>query len=1067
MTTNNFTLLFDPETFEKVPTFLTKKFKKTEEGVIKTPFGNAYNYGVRVLDFSTQEKIFRFLEHFRSNPRVCLVRDQPTHKKAFTRRIKEFFEQQDSFVAMCDIDGLELPFQVDPRKSGDLDQIESFLREKYRCLRDVTFILQFSSSAFLAKPLQTNAQGDLLTSNRLCAHIWVRFDKAICAESLKDFYNAFGFDASLAHPVQVHYFADPVFEGVSDPLAYRLRLCKGSHEEIKTSELPMLLQNKAEWEKEQERKRIEAEKKAKKAVQTQKQQETLLLTEAKTVGRHPQNLVNEIKSAREGARNETASKKGFALGICLRSFSPEEQGVWLGKAEDALRVISEGNDLKNNLNTLHRAFQAGLASKDTSSERPRSIKKAPGWALKETSKEWTPEFLPSIEPINDRWGCFYAVKASMGTGKTHRFAEFVRNTGLNTLIVTPTRSLAHGAVTRFDCVCYEDLEGSTFKAPRLSVCLDSIHKVTGHYDIVILDEFHQTAPALLKEFSGKNVHFELIFTHLQKRVQDAAHVLVGSANLEAEDIALLKRLDKNKRVEAMEHFSENPNEHWEFFVERELFDFVVVEALERGLRFPLFSASKKRAETWKNLILQHHPKTRVVVHHSEQEESAREILKNPEEWQNYDVVIFTTTAGTGVDFSIRDHFDLVFLDGSGVTFDYTHFEQASKRVRHTKTSKVVAYIPEKNTEFFTREEILDRVLTQERQTLATMGVHAKPDLYDENVKDALSFYVEVASLQESRKVRLKTQLQLSLVKKGIVFEEVENAGVVNQISIDENKKKISEVTKKVTEEDVKRTVEAVVLDENDVLLMENRDLSSEEARSLKKFRLVNFYGEISEEIVKSDQDGKLRTQLKNRSELVCFDESPEHFLEKDRNDMKGGKRKMVSAKNHYQKAEFKHTLARILVHHHPEWNSFLPMPLKLEENFDVLEETRKFYAKFKHLLSKRMISESNLEKFLGEMALSIFGMRRVCKKVTVGKAEDGSLIRKNVYSVNLEHEELLARLGREEARRCRLEIALIRRDFEMLQTESWGGVSPQKIVEDQDLLLDSLSDPQPQLSLSV
>ncbi|MGH0951028.1 hypothetical protein [Bacillus mycoides] len=87
-------------------------------------------------------------------------------------------------------------------------------------------------------------------------------------------------------------------------------------------------------------------------------------------------------------------------------------------------------------------------------------------------------------------GCI-AINAGMGSGKTEAACALSFSPNVETvLIVTHRRALARQLAQRFAADCYLDMQRGALHAPRLVVCVNSVHRIPrdAAFDVVIVDE---------------------------------------------------------------------------------------------------------------------------------------------------------------------------------------------------------------------------------------------------------------------------------------------------------------------------------------------------------------------------------------------------------------------------------------------------------------------------------------------------------------------------------------------------------------------------------------------------
>src|SRR5690348_15171680 len=118
-----------------------------------------------------------------------------------------------------------------------------------------------------------------------------------------------------------------------------------------------------------------------------------------------------------------------------------------------------------------------------------------------------------------------------------------------------------------------------------------------------------------------------------------------------------------------------------------------MKAVQKGLRVAIPCNSKRKAEKLYQDISQ--VTKRVFLYTSDSDDQQKmEVAHCNEIWLGYDVVIYTPTIGSGVDFSPKEaHFDIMFAFGINHSNPAREFLQMMGRVRELKMRKVILCIP--------------------------------------------------------------------------------------------------------------------------------------------------------------------------------------------------------------------------------------------------------------------------------------------------------------------------------------------------------------------------------------
>jgi len=260
----------------------------TPEG--STDYGRAYMVQGRQHAINDLVDLYDLLEALEGDPHQCIIRGKPIASGAWVRRTYReesepgFLSQELDWLCL-DIDGAQLPDEADMHMPWMW--VGRYLPAP---LQRAGCILQWSSSAGVKEGLR--------------AHFWFLLDRPVCDKSLKAWVKSLGgFDTGLYQPVQPHYTARPLFDGIDDPLRQRLFMRQGPR-----AQLPDEVCGQLEWDKREDA-RIQAERNA----QTSRH----LFTRAKELqGRYEKAALRRacqaITDALEGERHDTIRKEAWA-----------------------------------------------------------------------------------------------------------------------------------------------------------------------------------------------------------------------------------------------------------------------------------------------------------------------------------------------------------------------------------------------------------------------------------------------------------------------------------------------------------------------------------------------------------------------------------------------------------------------------------------------------------------------------------------------------------------------------------------------------------------------------------
>ena len=143
------------------------------------------------------------------------------------------------------------------------------------------------------------------------------------------------------------------------------------------------------------------------------------------------------------------------------------------------------------------------------------------------------------------------VRSNMMTYKTQNLKELASDPNINILYVTFRCSLASAIESEFQSFGFENYSNCETKNgffqnyPRLIVQIDSLHKVIGHYDLIILDEFVYTRQHLHSFVKEKNNCYNTLIQYIQ---QDSVKIIVMDALLDNDTINFFKPYNKKTHI---------------------------------------------------------------------------------------------------------------------------------------------------------------------------------------------------------------------------------------------------------------------------------------------------------------------------------------------------------------------------------------------------------------------------------------------------------------------------------------------------------------------------------------
>ena len=204
---------------------LAKLITRTESGLEVKGFDDARTFAWRQVTVGDLDDIHLMLEQLRGDPKSCVIRGEPMGHVGM-QSIVNRRQHVGSDGTRPDWDHHALGRQW---VAFDLDKVaqDSFRgdvpvpnEEQARAIvyqvRAEVMPPAFAKAACVYK---LSSSAGLKSWDRVSMHLWFWLDRRVHDLSLREYCKAHGFDISFSKCVQPHYTADPVFEGMMDPLA--------------------------------------------------------------------------------------------------------------------------------------------------------------------------------------------------------------------------------------------------------------------------------------------------------------------------------------------------------------------------------------------------------------------------------------------------------------------------------------------------------------------------------------------------------------------------------------------------------------------------------------------------------------------------------------------------------------------------------------------------------------------------------------------------------------------------------------------------------------------------------
>lgn len=211
----------------------TKVFSMREDSSIeKRSFAAGLHFKYEQKAVSSLSELADLLETLLHASNKFVIRGAPKGSAGEVVRRKTHpphaaFESTPRHYVMFDFDKLQCPNYFDASKNPEA--IVNWARETLPpAFKKASCYYKFSAS-------QNIGEGSTVS-----LHLWFWFEQAVSDDELKRYFRAHPapVDIALFNPVQIHYTARPLFEGMADPLPKRSGVLRGDYDSVPPLDIP-------------------------------------------------------------------------------------------------------------------------------------------------------------------------------------------------------------------------------------------------------------------------------------------------------------------------------------------------------------------------------------------------------------------------------------------------------------------------------------------------------------------------------------------------------------------------------------------------------------------------------------------------------------------------------------------------------------------------------------------------------------------------------------------------------------------------------------------------------------
>ena len=288
------------------------------------------------------------------------------------------------------------------------------------------------------------------------------------------------------------------------------------------------------------------------------------------------------------------------------------------------------------------------------------------------------------------------IKANCGMQKTITVNHFINKMkaipGKTILFITSRRNNANKAEKELGIANYmsiEETDLSSKEYPHLIINYDSLWRLTGKFDVVILDECCQTMRHMKSPFCKKSTECYRAFKHFLK---EAETTVALDALLEDKEVNYLeKTIGKGETIVYWNKFKKWTDTKVHYIANNKEFILKILDHIDYE-RVAVSSSSKSLLKKLKTMIEKRYPekKVKLVVNDPYDEEndlSSSSLGDLIDGFDQCDVVLYSPKIASGSSFS-KMHFDSLFCYYTPKSVAAETALQMSFRIRCTTTGNM-------------------------------------------------------------------------------------------------------------------------------------------------------------------------------------------------------------------------------------------------------------------------------------------------------------------------------------------------------------------------------------------
>jgi hypothetical protein len=384
---------------------------------------------------------------------------------------------------------------------------------------------------------------------------------------------------------------------------------------------------------------------------------------------------------------------------------------------------------------------------------------------------------------------------------------------------------------------YSDIKDDVIKTekhPNIIIQIDSLHRIQGKVDLLLLDEIESTHEHICgSQYIDKNREY----ASLRNLIKYTPKIICMDANLKDETVNMF--FNKKKVVKVQNYYHSFSHLKCDFYNDKTALINKLYEMLSAGKNIVIPTNSKKLANNLYATSTKKFPKLKVLKMDSDSDYT--DVTK----WDEYNVVIYTPKIVAGVSFD-KLHFHSVVAFFINNSSNAEPSSQMLFRVRHLIDNNMFIHTPSNSKDAYLpieKEDIeskLNNLVKEGKYPIEKTGLSV--DKFNERIKkdDYYLIFREYTKKKNISKQYFYSYLKYVLRNHGIKCDYITSFCLPDIKA--EIVRDIKDATLELKVEESEKIANAEVIFSHQYSeLIENKERTEEENYSMKRYNLLKAY----------------------------------------------------------------------------------------------------------------------------------------------------------------------------------------------------------------------------------